>query len=83
MTVIQQQVEGAIVNCLAASEPCTLEELLEEVRVQCEVRQQILLPTVITAIASLMEAGTICEYDQPPLDDPLEYAWLLSEERFS
>jgi hypothetical protein len=81
MTVIQQQVQDAIVNHLAACEPCTLEELLEEVRIQCEVRRQSLLPTVITALHCLMEAGKICEYDQMPLEDALEYAWVLSEER--
>jgi hypothetical protein len=83
MTVIQQQVQDAIVSHLAACEPCTLEEILEEVRVVCEVRRQILLPTTITAIAALQDTGKICEYDQMPLDDPLEYAWVLSEERFT
>jgi hypothetical protein len=83
MTATQQQIQDAIVNHLADCEPCTLEEILEEVRIQCEVRRQILLPTVITAIAALQDAGKICEYIQSPLDDPLEYAWLLSEQRFS
>jgi hypothetical protein len=82
-TVIQQQVQDAICNYLAACEPSALEEILEEIRIQCEVRRQILLPTVITAIAALQDTGKICEYDQMPLDDPLEYAWVLSEERFT
>ena len=82
MTANQQQIQNEIVNYLAACEPVSLEEILEVVRSRCKVRAEILLPTSITAISSLQEAGTICEYDQPPLDDPLEYAWVLSEERF-
>jgi hypothetical protein len=77
---IRKQVQSAIKSFLAAQEPATLEQICEEVRVLCEVRRQTLLPTVITAIAALQEKGEICEYDQPPLDDPLEYAWVLSEE---
>ncbi len=72
--------EQAIKIFLAEQEPATLEEICEEIRVQCEIRRQTLLPVVITAIAALQERGEICEYDQPPLDDPLEYAWVLSEE---
>lgn len=70
----------AIKDLLAASEPCTLEQICEEIRVQYSVSQQNLLPQVIAAISNLQDKGEICEYLQPPIDDPMEYAWLLSEE---
>lgn len=70
----------AIKDLLAASEPCTLQEICEEIRAQCSVSPQNLLPQVIAAIAYLQDKGEICEYLQLPIDDPLEYAWLLSEE---
>lgn len=76
---IQLQTQDAILNYLAACEPATLEEILEEIRVQCDVRRQILLPTAIIALSALMADGKICEYDQMPIDDPLEYAWVLTE----
>lgn len=77
--MIKQQIKDAIQNYLAACEPCTLEEILEEVRVTCEIRRQILLPSVIPVLAEMMEEGIICDYDQMPIEDPLEYAWVLSE----
>lgn len=78
---VQQKIKDRIIDLLEASEPCTLEMMLEEVRVMCDIRRQNLLPQVITALAAMIDAGTICEYEQMPIDDPLEYAWLLSVER--
>lgn len=80
MTDIQAQAQDAIVAYLEASEPATLPELLEEIRVHVGVRRQNVLPVAIAALNALMKSGKICEYDQCPLDDPMDYAWLLSDE---
>lgn len=77
---MSQDIRSTITRLLAAQEPCTLEEILEEVRIQCGINRNRALPETITAIAALQSTGAICEYEQTPLDDPLEYAWLLSED---
>lgn len=79
MTVIQDQVKSCIISYLEACNPATFTELITEVGNQCMVRRQILLPTVITALASLMEEGKITEYEQYPLLDPFDYAWDLPD----
>ena len=78
---VQQAIKDRIINRLKASELCTWELLLEEVRVMCDLRRQNLLPQVITALAAMIDADTLCEDAQMSIDNPLESAWLVSVER--
>jgi hypothetical protein len=72
-------IHDTIKNLLDASGPCTLEEILEEVRIQEGISRNQVLPKTLIAIVDLIAAGEICEYEQMPLEDPLEYAWELAE----
>ncbi len=74
------QVKDAIKQHLAACEPCTLEQLMEEIEFQCDIHQSSLLPTIITALAELMEKGIIYEYEERAIDHPFEFSWVLSQE---
>ena len=71
----------AIKHRLALSEPCTLEELMDAVTDDCGIGVEHLLPVTILAIAALITSEEICQYiDRQPLDEPLDYSWVLSEE---
>jgi hypothetical protein len=77
------ELHDCIVAFLAAQEPATLPEIMQEVNAQLGISNQNILAYTIAALASLMTAGTICEYEQyeqMPLDDPMDYAWVLSHE---
>lgn len=78
-TEAEMWVKNAIVNYLAACEPAGIEDICEDVRIQCGLKRQNVLPAVITGLAALMAENKIQEYEQMPIDDPLEYAWELVE----
>lgn len=79
-----EEAKTAITSTLVAQEPCTLEELVRAVWSGSGIDVRHAMPITIKAIADLMDSGQICEYDDSNyVDDPMDYAWLLSEERFS
>ena len=75
------ETETAIADFLAAQEPATLEQICRELRTQMSIKPAEVLPIAITAIAVMQKQGLICEYEQMPFDDPMEYAWVLAEEQ--
>lgn len=78
---MNRKIETTIKAFLAAQEPATLEEILRELRIQLGLRTSEVLPIAITAIAAMQEKGLICEYEQMPFSNPMEYAWVLAEEQ--
>jgi len=72
----------AIASLLAAQEPCTLRQIVEECAVQCDEKTSELMPLVVIAIAEMISDGTICGYGQEDedLEDEFDYAWILSED---
>lgn len=76
----QAQIQRAIARYLAANEPATLPEILDEVRLQVGISHNDVLPPVMAALVAMAKAGKICEYEQAPLNDPLEYAWVRSND---
>lgn len=78
---MNRKIETAIIDLLKAQEPATLEQICWELRTQQGLRTAEVLPIAITAISTMQENGLICEYEQMPFTDPMEYAWVLAEEQ--
>ena len=78
---MNRKIETAIIDLLEAQEPATLGQICWELRTQQGLRTTEVLPIAITAIAAMQEQGLICEYEQMPFTDPMEYAWVLAEEQ--
>ena len=78
---MNQEIETTIIDMLRSQEPSTLEEICWELRIQQGLRTTEVLPIAITAISAMQEKGLICEYEQMPFSDPMEYAWVLAEEQ--
>lgn len=77
------EVKAAIKRTLVVQEPCTLEELVGAVWLDTKVGTKHALVATMRAVIDLIAAGEICEYDSSSyIDHPMDYAWLLSEERF-
>jgi len=75
------QLEVAISDFLAAQGPATLDEICKELQYQMSIKPTRVLSLAITAISAMQEKGVICEYEQMPFSDPMEYAWVLTEEQ--
>jgi hypothetical protein len=78
---MNQKIETTIIDLLKAQEPATLGQICWELRTQQGLRTTEVLPIAITAISAMQEKGLICEYEQMPFNDPMEYAWVLAEEQ--
>lgn len=71
-----QAIRAQIVRFLEANAPATLTAILNDVQVSLNIAPQRLLPKVMLALVELQQDGTIWEYHQPTIVNPLEYAWM-------
>lgn len=72
--------EQMILDLLHAREPCTLDQIVDEVLLQSSIPKRCVLGAVIAAIAKLRSDDLICGYDQE-IDDPIrDYAWIAAQE---